>query len=87
MIASIDDAVREIDAQLTQLDEAKAARRGRVVVVESGVQEAGCCLECRAAFFEGARFCMQCGTAFAPTPTAVHESGAGDTRILATGGS
>lgn len=58
-VAEIDEAIREIDRQLADMAEARRARRAPAAAPPP---EVGCCLACRAEFFAGARYCMQCGT-------------------------
>lgn len=64
-VAEIDDAIREIDAQLADIAAARSARRRPE---PAGPSESGACLSCRAPFYADARFCMQCGTRLAPRP-------------------
>lgn len=67
-VAEVDDAIREIDLQLTQLVEARRARNTRPAPMPA---EVGCCMACRAVFYADARFCMQCGSALLTVPGVV----------------
>lgn len=61
-VAQIDDAVRDIDARLGEIDRERRERRRGAVVDPA----AGCCLTCRTPFRAEARFCWQCGTQLVP---------------------
>ena len=84
-VAEIDEAIREIDRQLTDMAEAKRARRAPAAAPPP---EVGCCMACRAEFYAGARFCMQCGTRVAApevpggAPPAAAPPDAGDTGVI-----
>ena len=72
-VAQIDDAVRDIDARLSDVERERKERRVRPPADPS----VGCCLVCRTPFRAEARFCWQCGTRLVPDtvgdeqPTAV----------------
>jgi hypothetical protein len=86
-IEDLDEQVRAIDDQLLAIEGERRARRTRTRVVPVGPAESGCCLVCRAVFFDDARFCMQCGTRFAPPAPAEGSHAAGMTAVLpAVGG-
>lgn len=61
-VAEIDDAVRDIDARLSDVERERKERRGQVPADPS----VGCCLVCRTPFRAEARFCWQCGTRLVP---------------------
>lgn len=61
-VAQIDDAVRDIDARLSDVERERKERRVRVPSDPS----VGCCLVCRTTFRAEARFCWQCGTRLVP---------------------
>jgi hypothetical protein len=61
-VAQIDDAVRDIDARLSDVERERRERRVRTTADPS----AGCCLTCRASFRAEARFCWQCGARLVP---------------------
>ncbi|MGE0026546.1 MAG: hypothetical protein AB7O78_13605 [Thermoleophilia bacterium] len=61
-VAEIDDAVRDIDARLSDVDRERKERRVRAPADPS----VGCCLVCRTTFRAEARFCWQCGTRLVP---------------------
>jgi hypothetical protein len=89
LIADLDERVRDIDDRLAAIDGERRARRTRTRVVAVGPVESGCCLACRAVFFDDARFCMQCGTPFRPPvpPAAAPADEAGRTAVFpAVGG-
>ena len=65
-VAELDDAVRDIDARLSEIEAERRERRSRAPADPS----AGCCLVCRAPFRAEARFCWQCGTQLVPPPSA-----------------
>jgi hypothetical protein len=62
-VAELDDTVRDIDAQLGELERARRERRARA----PGDPHVGCCRACRATFRAEARFCWQCGAQLVPT--------------------
>jgi len=72
-VAQIDDAVRDIDARLSDVERERRERRVKAPADPS----VGCCLVCRTPFRAEARFCWQCGTRLVPDtvgdeqPTAV----------------
>ncbi len=61
-VAQIDDAVRDIDARLSDVEKERKERRVRTPADPS----VGCCLVCRTPFRGEARFCWQCGTRLVP---------------------
>jgi len=61
-VAQLDDAVRDIDARLSDVERERRERRAAAPADAS----AGCCLTCRAAFRAEARFCWQCGAQLVP---------------------
>lgn len=61
-VAEIDDAVRDIDARLSNVERERRERRVRTPSDPS----VGCCLVCRTPFTAEARFCWQCGTRLVP---------------------
>jgi hypothetical protein len=61
-IAQIDDAVRDIDARLSDVERERKQRKVRTTTDPS----VGCCLVCRTPFRAEARFCWQCGTRLVP---------------------
>ena len=61
-VAQIDDAVRDIDARLSDVERERKERRVRAPADPA----AGCCLTCRASFRAEARFCWQCGARLVP---------------------
>lgn len=61
-VAEIDDAVRDIDARLSDGERERKERRIGVPADPS----VGCCLVCRTPFRAEARFCWQCGTRLVP---------------------
>jgi len=79
MVAEIDEVVRDIDARLEEIAEAKGRRRAPGPALPADV---GACLVCRAPFFADARFCMSCGARFAPPPPELLSPGAGDTQVI-----
>jgi hypothetical protein len=63
-VAQLDDSVRDIDAQLSDVARARRERRAP----EAADPAVGCCLVCRAPFRAEARFCWQCGAQVVPPP-------------------
>jgi len=61
-VAQIDDAVRDIDARLNDVERERRERKVRTAADPS----VGCCLVCRTPFRAEARFCWQCGTRLVP---------------------
>ncbi|HTI35505.1 MAG TPA: hypothetical protein VL422_17655 [Miltoncostaea sp.] len=61
-VAQIDDAVRDIDAQLSDAERERRERKVR----EPADPSVGCCLICRTPFRAEARFCWQCGAQLVP---------------------
>ena len=61
-VAQIDEAVRDIDARLSDVERERKERRVRVPTDPS----VGCCLVCRTPFRAEARFCWQCGSRLVP---------------------
>jgi hypothetical protein len=61
-VAEIDDAVRDIDVRLAEVERERRERKTRTPADPS----AGCCLVCRAEFRAEARFCWQCGARLVP---------------------
>ena len=72
-VAELDDAVRDIDARLSEVERERRDRRAKAPADPS----VGCCLTCRTPFRAEARFCWQCGAQLVPPavgdeqPTAV----------------
>jgi hypothetical protein len=61
-LAQIDDAVRDIDARLSDVERERRERR----VKAPSDPSVGCCLVCRTPFRAEARFCWQCGSRLVP---------------------
>ena len=72
-VALIDDAVRDIDTRLGEMDRERRERRGR----SEGDLSAGSCVRCHAPFHAEARFCWQCGARVVPESE-------GDEQVTAT---
>jgi hypothetical protein len=63
-VAQLDDAVRDIDARLGEIERERQERRHRA----PADPDVGCCLVCRTPFRAEARFCSQCGAQVVPPP-------------------
>ncbi len=61
-VAQIDEAIRDIDAQLSDVERERRERRTR----PAADPHVGCCLVCRTPFRAEARFCWQCGARLVP---------------------
>lgn len=68
VIASIDEAVHDIDRRLTEIDTQRRERHS----APAGPVEVGCCLGCRTPFAAEARFCWSCGARLHPPDPDLH---------------
>ncbi len=70
LIADLDGRVRDVDAQIDELEDRRRSRGRR-----GEEQDAGACIKCQAPFREDAAYCWRCGARLTVPSTAEQDTG------------